>query len=135
MAKEELSRKLRSEIVSWQLTSTTAAVCFRRCRRAHMSQANHPDTTHIKTAHILNPVVPHQASGASNRSKLAARAHQPQMKREKGIAIAVAVRTGRTVFCRRYKNNGGKMMAGMMRTNSKGSMGIIDGRRGASIGA
>jgi hypothetical protein len=50
------------------------------------------------------------------------------MKSEKGIEMAVASSTGRTVRLSRYRKIGGRAIAGMMSTNNNGRSGITEGR-------
>jgi hypothetical protein len=124
-----------SGVSSFVLTSTTAAVCSNRFLRTHTSLPNQADKIQRVTAHILKPEVPHHGSGPSKDSKLDPKAHQPQTKSEKGIAMAVARRTGLTVRRKRMRNAGGNASAGIMRTKSSGRRGMIEGRfRGAPEG-
>jgi hypothetical protein len=118
------------------LTSTTAAVCSSLWRLTHTSRPNQAANSQSSTAQILKPVVPHHGSGASNFSKLAPNAHQPQTNKVNGIATAVATSTGRTVRRSKKRKAGGRITAGTTRTRRRGSKGTRDGRdRGVSLGA
>jgi len=112
---------------SLSLTSTTAAVFSKRRRLTQTSLAKHADVIHRSKAHRRSPVVPHQVSGAVRVSKLAAIAHHPHRNKEKGMAIAVASKTGRTVRRSKRRNRGGRARAGRTRTNRRGSNGTIEG--------
>jgi hypothetical protein len=136
MRQQQMRRELT---ISWCIgvnsrepTSTTATV---RSSLRLLSQTRRPNQaakTQSEPAQILSPVVPHHRSLDSTPSKpvvskLAPMAHQPQMNRENGIEMAVATRTGRTVFWSKNRDAAGRTSDGMTRMSKRGMSGMMDG--------